>query len=76
VSDGEWVEVTSRQLSPAPAGADPWAPIDGSEDVILGDLATLTEGAAVKLAKEVEAGKAQGPKVASDDRGRPATEPN
>jgi multidrug efflux pump subunit AcrA (membrane-fusion protein) len=53
VSDGQWIEVTNRQkLSD---GAEPtnrraWTPIDGSEQVILGDSSTLTEGTHVRLA--------------------------
>jgi multidrug efflux pump subunit AcrA (membrane-fusion protein) len=50
VSDGEWIEVTQRR-PPLSTVADstkrPWTNIDGSEDVIVGDLSVLTEGAAV-----------------------------
>ena len=52
VSDGSWIEVTNRRVPAAldgPAG-DPWAPIDGSEQVILGDLSLLTDGAPVRIA--------------------------
>ena len=39
--------------SPAPArrpnGTEPWAPIDGSEQVILGDLSILTDGTPVEV---------------------------
>ncbi|HLJ11521.1 MAG TPA: efflux RND transporter periplasmic adaptor subunit [Planctomycetaceae bacterium] len=52
VSDGTWVEVTNHQLPPAPEAQDPWAPIDGSEQVIVGDLSILTEGIPVQLARE------------------------
>ncbi len=51
VSDGEWTEVTNRQLPPTSSGEDPWAPIDGSEQVIVGDLSILTEGCPVKVAE-------------------------
>jgi RND family efflux transporter MFP subunit len=51
VSDGEWVEVTKRQLPSAPDGADPWTPIDGSEQVILGDLSLLVDGKPVRVAQ-------------------------
>jgi HlyD family secretion protein len=55
VSDGEWIEVTQRRqkLSPgaAPGTAD-WAPIDGTEHVILGDLSILAEGAPVRVTTE------------------------
>lgn len=51
VTDGEWIEVTSR-LKPATAGSndESWEDFTGSEQVILGDLATLTDGAPVKVA--------------------------
>ena len=49
VSDGEWIEVTNRQLPPKPNGDDPWAPVDGTEQVILGDLSVLTDGAMVSV---------------------------
>ena len=51
VSDGEWIEVTNRRAPAprqAPADKVPWTPIDGSEQVILGDLSILTEGATVQ----------------------------
>ena len=51
VSDGEWTEVTSRQLPPTSSGDDPWTPIDGSEQVIVGDLSILTPRSPVRLAK-------------------------
>jgi multidrug efflux pump subunit AcrA (membrane-fusion protein) len=50
VSDGEWTEVTSRQLPSTSSGEDPWTPIDGSEKVIVGDLSILTAGCPVRLA--------------------------
>ena len=56
VSDGEWIEVTNRRApgSPtAPAGKRSWTPIDGSEQVILGDLSILTEGGPVTEAKAI-----------------------
>jgi HlyD family secretion protein len=51
VSDGEWIEITSRRDTPKTSEDDPWTPIDGSEQVILGDLTTLTEGAPVHVEK-------------------------
>ncbi len=71
VSDGEWIEVTNHQLAGGPNGGDPWRPLDGSEQVIVGDLSTLTEGVAVKLAPEDRARN-----VASDQPVRPATVAN
>jgi RND family efflux transporter MFP subunit len=49
VGDGTWIEVTNRKLPPKPNGDDPWAPFDGSERVILGDLSILTDGALVRV---------------------------
>jgi multidrug efflux pump subunit AcrA (membrane-fusion protein) len=51
VSDGAWIEVTNRQLAQA-ADSDPWQPIDGSEEVLLGDLSILAEGDAVKISRQ------------------------
>ena len=53
VSDGEWIEVTNRRppVAPeAPSDAIPWTPIDGTEQVILGDLSVLADGAPVEVA--------------------------
>jgi len=53
VSDGEWVEVTRRRVPASQtAGTSQvsWTPIDGSEQVILGDLSILSEGTPVRLA--------------------------
>ena len=47
---GEWIEVTNRQVPPVAGGADNWMPIDGTEQVILGDLSILAEGSPLKLA--------------------------
>jgi multidrug efflux pump subunit AcrA (membrane-fusion protein) len=61
VNDGHWFEVTNRR--PAPKNSDAklneasWTPIDGSEQVILGDLSLLTEGAAVQVAPATDAAK-------------------
>jgi multidrug efflux pump subunit AcrA (membrane-fusion protein) len=54
VSDGEWVEVTNHQIAQSSDLGEPWASIDGSEQVIIGDLSILTDGASVKLALETE----------------------
>jgi multidrug efflux pump subunit AcrA (membrane-fusion protein) len=50
ISDGDWVEVTNRQEAPKGPGEDSWVPINGSEQVIVGDLSLLTEGAPVQRA--------------------------
>jgi hypothetical protein len=55
VSDGDWIEVTNRQLPVAAAnGADPWVPIDGKEQVIVGDLTMLADGAPVEIVPATE----------------------
>ena len=50
LSDGEWIEVTNRQTPAVAGGADHWTPIDGTEQVILGDLSILADGGPVKVA--------------------------
>jgi HlyD family secretion protein len=60
VNDGEWIEVTNRRLPPSEAAPDvenPWAPIDGTEHVILGDLSLLADGAPVEVAPATEGAK-------------------
>ena len=61
VSEGHWIEVTNRQVPPEPGGADHWVPIDGKEQVIMGDLSILAEGTPVEVAPAE-----QGTKVASE----------
>ena len=63
LSDGEWIEVTNCQAPGAPGGRDNWAPIDGSEQLILGDLSILADGSPVKVA------------VANDAKSAPAKPP-
>ncbi len=53
LSDGQWIEVTNRRAAGSEAAATgdaPWTPIDGTEQVILGNLSILAEGAAVQVA--------------------------
>jgi HlyD family secretion protein len=50
LSDGEWIEVTNRQPSRVTGGGANWTPIDGTEQVILGDLSILAEGGPVRVA--------------------------
>ena len=49
VSDGEWIEVTNYQVPSAADGSDPWSPVKGSEQVILGDLSILADGGPVEV---------------------------
>ena len=49
-SDGEWIEVTNFERPKASSTDHPWMPIRGSEQVILGDLSILADGAPVEVA--------------------------
>ena len=49
VSDGKYIEITGLQQSPTPVGADPWGPVDGSEQVIMGDLSILADGGPIEV---------------------------
>ncbi len=56
VSDGKWIEVTNRRVADSRTGQAAkrsWTAIDGSEQVILGDLSILTEGAPVQEAPAI-----------------------
>lgn len=48
-SDEKWIEIIRRRV-PGSNGSRRWVPIDGSEKVIAGDLSSLTDGKAVKIA--------------------------
>ncbi len=61
VSDGQWIEVTNIQLPPGSDGVDPWVPVNGSEQVILGDLSILADGSPVEVASAAEATAVAGP---------------
>ena len=69
VSDGEWIEVTNLQILSKSGGEAPWAPVNGSEQVILGDLSILTEGRPVEIAP------ASGTEVAAGAEKAPAESP-
>jgi multidrug efflux pump subunit AcrA (membrane-fusion protein) len=76
VSDGEWIEVTNRQVPPAPGGEEHWVPIDGKERVILGDLSILADGSPVQVAPTEQETKVASEAPASDSRpvdARPGT---
>jgi RND family efflux transporter MFP subunit len=52
ISDGDWIEVTNRKVPGKLEGNAKdkvWAPIDGNEQVILGDLTVLTDGGPVSI---------------------------
>ena len=51
ISDGEWIEVTNRRESTAHTASPEsgtWTPINGSEQVILGNLAILADRTPVR----------------------------
>jgi HlyD family secretion protein len=60
VSDGQWIEITNLQGPMVSAVEDRWKPVNGSEQVILGDLSILADGGPVELATPA----GTGPKVA------------
>ena len=51
VSDGQWIEVTNLQRPTESTVDHPWMPVNGSEQVILGDLSILADGAPVEVAR-------------------------
>jgi len=52
IEEGEWIEVTNRHTRSKSSSRSDWTPFDGSEQVLSGaKLATLTEGARVKVEK-------------------------
>ena len=59
VSDGEWIEVTNLQRPAAPGADEPWTPINGSEQVILGDLSILADGDPVEARQDSDAATLQ-----------------
>src|SRR6185437_16054965 len=69
IHDGRWMDVTSRRfLVASDDGTETrWSAIDGSEQVILGDLSILTDGGSVRVAPTKAAEY-----VAEADRPRPA----
>jgi multidrug efflux pump subunit AcrA (membrane-fusion protein) len=48
VSDGQWVEVTGKLVRSGPS-QEAWAPFDGSEAVVDGDLSLVSDGLAVTV---------------------------
>jgi HlyD family secretion protein len=71
VSDGDWIEVTNLQRPTATGAEESWKPVNGSEQVILGDLSILTDDAPVVVTPEKDGTKvAEGTSTA----GRPPAE--
>ncbi len=74
LSDGTWIEVSNRRVSgpPAASRADgSWQPIDGTEQVILGNLSAIADGAAVHVGTATNE-----PAVAATTDGRHASDPS
>jgi hypothetical protein len=71
VSDGEWIEVTNLQRPIASQVDHPWVPINGSEQVIVGDLSILADGTPVELASAPAAGGTKVATTAAVASGRP-----
>ncbi len=59
--DEKSIEVTNFRLPPRPGGAEQWAPVNGSEQVILGDLSILANGSPVTVAPATERPELAGP---------------
>jgi hypothetical protein len=71
VNDGEWIEVTNRRVpgsEAASTGDELWTPIDGTEQVILGDPSILTDGAPVEVAPATKGTKLASETPALDHR--------
>ena len=58
VSEGQWIEVTNLRRPTSSSLDRPWRPIDGTEQVIMGDLSILADGAPVQVASASEVAKA------------------
>lgn len=57
VTDGKWIEVTNHRKGKGENSSDDWEPVSGAEQVIVGDLSLLADGAPVRLEQEAEGGK-------------------
>jgi hypothetical protein len=61
-SGDQWIEVTrSRVAGSHEASNAPWKPIDGTEQLILGDLSILADGSPVTVAPAAAAKGASAP---------------
>jgi HlyD family secretion protein len=78
VSDGEWIEITNRQVLPsesAQSSENAWVPITGTEQVIVGELSLLTDGASVEVTPATEEGTKIGSVTAKPDVFAPGNKP-
>jgi len=72
VNDGEWIEVTNFQRTTVSNVDHPWTPINGSEQVILGDLSILADGSPVEVASAPAAAEAKVAIAARSSKRSPA----
>ena len=76
VTDGEYVELTSFNKSPDARDSEvdlPWEPITGAEEVLLGDLTSLSDGGDVDIVKSgAVKGENRKPTTTSRTTDRPA----
>jgi multidrug efflux pump subunit AcrA (membrane-fusion protein) len=63
ITDGDWIEVTSLERPSAAKYENAWTPVNGSEQVIVGDLSVLADGGPVNAVSA-----SNGAKVASAER--------
>ncbi len=73
ISDGDWIEVTNLQRSSSSRVEDPWTPVTGKEQVILGDLSILADGAPVEVVAPPAATKVATEPVPAGRRQEPLT---
>ena len=66
VTDGSWIEVVNLQRPTVASSEEVWEPVDGSEQVILGDLSILTDGEPVEVATAPAGTKGAGKVAAAE----------
>jgi multidrug efflux pump subunit AcrA (membrane-fusion protein) len=76
VSDGEWIEVTNRLSPKVEKGEHPWVPIDGREQVLMGDLTLLADGVPVQVVPATGETKLASDTPAPDGRPTEAVRPD
>ncbi len=74
VNDGKYVEVTNLQKGTAKSQDRPLEPINGSEQIIMGDLSILADGEKVEVAPEKEVEKGSEKVASASDSGKKASD--
>lgn len=69
ISDGNWIEVTNLQRPTRSESDEPWIRVNGSEQVILGDLSILADGGPVEVASANDATELAGRDVPESPSG-------